>query len=642
MEVNITMRRGKMVFLAVIVALLASAGDAYCRNDRLDSLVRRGDSLRMKYRFQESLDEYSHALTVAKDTSQTADSSYMRILEDRILLSENGKSMSEYAYAPTVVAKHKFSINDFFLYYPLPDRSWRPLPNQLDTSSAHPFHKALYAPEGEDVIYYSAEDAQHIRNIYKTSLQDTLWTVPALLNEHMTSPADEIYPMLSADGKEIYFASSGLYGMGGYDLYVTRWDDEAQDWSVPENLGFPYSSPADDFLFINTADGNYTMFASDRDCSGDSVWVYVLAYDDVPVRRAVEDPEVLCQIASLDPKESAGKAANDDVGASMSDNADARRYMDKMSQVRALRDSIYNYSVDLENDRGRFAMSDDEDERMRLTNEILKVEARIPMLQDSLDKAMAQLQKIEMEFLFSGVVIDPDKLLEEADREVVGEATSYTFTKMSPGDSLHLEMMQPEVKFDYNFKVLEEGQFAEDNTIPSEGIIYQIQMYSSSYKAGIKDLKGLSPVFEHVTRSGKYIYRVGLFNSYNDVLGSLNMVKRAGFRSAFIVAFVDGQEVSVAKARTLEAEQKSEPLYYDVRIVPDGGEIYPELMAGINQQSGGKDVARVETEDGVLIYIVGPFADKAQAESLVDFIKAMGIGQVSCDLSGSDKNLNSF
>lgn len=637
MEVKITMRREKVLIWVMFFVWFASAGYASARPALTDSLVRRGDSLRMVYSFEESLKEYSQALEIAKDTSSMADSSYRHMLEDRILLSENGKSMSEYVYSPSVIAKHKFSIEDFFLYYPLPDRSWRPVPNQLDTSAAHPFHKALYVPDGSDVIYYSAEDAQHIRNIYKTELQDTIWTVPTLLNEHMTSPSDEVYPMLSSDGKSIYFSSAGLYGVGGYDLYVTRWDEEAQDWSVPENLGFPYSSPADDFLFFNAEESGYTFFASNRDCSKDSIWVYVMEYDNVPIRRAVEDVETLREIASLNPEESPGMSSSDGPsGDAMPDNADARRYMDKMSQVRTLRDSIYNYGVSLEEDRGRFAMSDDEVERLNLTHDILKVEARIPVLQDSLDRAMKELQKIELEFLFSGVVIDPDKLLEEADREVVGEATSYTFTKMNPGDSLSLNMMQPEVKFDYSFKVLEEGQFAEDNTIPSEGIIYQIQMFSGMSKASVKDLKGLSPVFEHRTSGGRFIYRVGLFNSYKDVLSNLNVVKRAGFRSAFIVAFIDGVEVSVAKARTQEAEANNEPLFYEVRIIPEEGEIYPELMEGINQQSGGKDIARIETEDGTMIFIVGPFSDKAQADALAEFVRAMGIGEVTCDLAGTD------
>jgi hypothetical protein len=48
-----------------------------------------------------------------------------------------------------------------------------------------------------------------------------------------------------------------------------------------------------------------------------------------------------------------------------------------------------------------------------------------------------------MEFVFKGVVIDPDELLAQADREVVGEATTYTFEKKSYGDSFELIFVKP-------------------------------------------------------------------------------------------------------------------------------------------------------------------------------------------------------
>ena len=627
--------RGNLIYTTI---LLLFAGLVNAQEHNADSLLRKGDALRMEYRFEESLEAYGKALEIATDSAFLLTDSLKHItISDRMLLSENGKSMSAYTDNPVVVARHKFHIDDFFLYYPLPDKSWRKTPNQLDTLQDSNFAKAVYAPDHAWEIYYSAQDANGIRNIYMTEKEDTIWTCPMLLNENLTSASNEIYPMLSPDGKSLYFASEGLYGIGGYDLYVSKWDYENSEWSAPVNLGFPYSSPADDFLLVNTPDGEHTIFASNRGCSKDSVWVYILEFDNMPVRRSLEDPEELKKLSELMPAEATdrmdGKAA---VNTDLPENVDIRRYLDKMKEVRSLRDSISHYNTILDNDRNRFAMSEDESERTRLTNEILSREARIPKLQDSLVRATSQLQKIEMEFLFSGVVIDPDKVMAAADREVVGEATSYTFTKMSMGDELKLNMMEPVVEFDYTFKILEEGQFAQDNTIP-DGIVYQIQIFSGGGKASVKNLKGLSPVFEIITSGGRYVYRVGLFKSYKDVLANLNAVKRVGFRSAFITAYIDGEEVSVSKARTQEAEKEKSKLFYEVRVAPTDGEIDSTVMEGINQQSGGKDIARIETEEGVIYFIIGPYADKADAEKLAEFIKVMGIGEVTCDLSGMAK-----
>ena len=629
------MTRSKYTFFTILISICFFSARAEAQVYLADSLVRSGGILHARYDFGKAREAFVQALEILEDTSLSAtDSIRIMTVKDKLLLSENGMNMSAFSYSPEVIAKHKFSLDDFFLYYPLKDMSWRGLPNQLDSASTGGISRALYAPEDASRIYFSAEDADGIRNIYMTELQDTLWTVPTLLNEQITSPSDEIYPMLSPDGRSLYFSSAGLYGVGGLDIYVSEWSEETGDWSAPVNMGFPYSSPADDFLLINTEDDLYTIFASNRECASDSVYVYVLEYDSMPVRRPVTDAAELSELARLDPSEVVEDFETYEVETDIPENVDTRRYMDKMEEVRALRDSLTACTAFLDSMRGRFAMSNDDAERSELAGDILLVEGSIPMYQDSLDRAVAELQKIEMEFLFSGVVIDPDKMMAEADREVVGEATSYAFAKMSMGPALDLRMMQPEKKFDYSFRILDEGQFVEDNTIP-EGIVYQIQIFTSLNKASVKSLKGLCPVFELRNASGRYLYRVGLFNSYSDVLSKLNAVKKAGFRSAFIVAYLDGKEVSVSKARAEEARKPVVQALYQVVIVPKGGEMDPLLSEGIRQQAGGKDMARSETSDGRVSYSVGPFTDKTKADAVMEFVRAMGIDEVVCEeLSG--------
>lgn len=617
----------KRVFFTIYIlfaAFFAFSGISYGAESVPDSLITYGDLCHSKYDFEGAITAYGEALEFLE--ASDADSLKVLSLKDKILLSENGKNMKSFAYSPVVVARRRFSLEDFFLYYPLPDGSWRNLPNQLDSASAQGPVRATFVPEDSETMYFSSEDADGIRNIYVTEFQDTVWTYPSLLNEHLTSPGDEIYPMLSPDGRTLYFASSGLYGVGGYDIYMSEWSEEDKDWSVPVNMGFPYSSPADDYLLVNTEDGNYTVFASNRDCSADSVWVYVLEFDNMPVRKSVEDSEELAVLSRLDPESDSSGMDEAETETDIPESVDTRRYMAKMAEVRALRDSLSNHNSQLENDRNRFALSSDYSERTRLTDIILQRESRIPQLQDSLDRATVELQKIEMEFLFSGVIIDPDKMMAEADIEVAGNDSDYSFARMHSGEPFCLNMMEPEKKFDYSFKVLEEGQFAEDNTIPG-GIVYQIQIFSAGSKASVKSLKGLSPVFEKKNSGGRYVYRVGLFNTYKDVLSKLNAVKRVGFRSAFIIAYIDGKEVSVSKARSAESKMKDEQKFYQVTLIP-AGELDPSISEGIRQQAAGKDIARSETTDGRAAYIVGPFAAKDKAEALVDFVKAMGESEV--------------
>ena len=216
------MRRLKVIKYIFLLILLSVPAAMSAQSSKALDEMRRGDSLREKYRFEEASDAYVSASESFVDSLMTADDSLLRLdISDRLLMAENGLSMMDFVYDPRVLARHRFSLDDFFLYYPLPDRSWRQVPCQLDSVS-HVYSKAAYVPEGKDVMYWSAEDKNGIRNIFHSEYQDTVWSAPALLNEHMTSASDEIYPMLSPDGTKMFFSSAGLYGIGGYDIYVSE------------------------------------------------------------------------------------------------------------------------------------------------------------------------------------------------------------------------------------------------------------------------------------------------------------------------------------------------------------------------------------------------------------------------------------
>ena len=619
------MSRGKTLLYILISALFA-VSTGHPVTAQTDSLVLSGDALRKAYRFEESLDVYEQALDSALAVGNEALADLVR---DRTVLSENGRNMSRFVQKPTVIAKRLFSLDEFFLYYPLEDRSWRALPNPLDSSSTEGLVRALFAPDWNDVIYFSTEGDEGVRNLYVTEQQDTVWSVPVLLEKQSTTDSNEIYPMLSPDGKTLYFSSKGFYGAGGYDLYKSVLDEATQTWSVPQNMGFPYSSPADDFLYVESEDGEYAVFASNRECPADSVWVYVLQYEDYPVHSAVTDPDELLELSRLDPPVSEAKKDKADIPHS----ALTLSYMEKMSEVRSLRDSLQATNAALEALRTDFAFSNDAEERMRLTQQILGLETGIPSLLKALEGANSELRDIEMEFRREGVFISTEMAEEEDDSEP--ELPEYDFRKMSMGDPLDIDVLEPEVKFDYTFQILPEAQFAEDQSIPS-GIIYQIQLFSGGRKALPAELKGLSPIYEHRTPSGMYTYRVGRFGAYEDALASVDKVRARGFRSAYIVAFIDGDIVSVSEARTAEAKAKNVMLMYEVRIMPETGELDREVVEGIVTLALGKDIARVEAEDGTQVFIVGPFDDKTQADNLVEFVKSKGSAKVTCELLGNE------
>ena len=618
---------GKRILFLVILAVLSG----HLAVAQTDSLMRYGDSLHRAYDFAEAESVY---LQVLDSLDVVEDSLVVKDVRERLRMSENGKNMSRFVQVPQAAGKRRLPQEAFFLAYPLEERSWRPLPNVLDADNGHEYVRSLYAPDWNDVLYFSAEGPSGTRDIMMTMLDDTVWTVPVPVSELSDPSADEIYPMLSPDGKTMYFASDGLYGVGGYDLYKSVWDEQRQRWSAPQNMGFPYSSPADDFLYVESEDRDYALFASNRECGKDSVYVYAVRYEDYPVHTPMTDPIELQELSLLNPPI---VEAQEEAVADIPDNELTIKYMEKMDQVRVLRDSIASTSSSLEALRNEYVFGNDPAERARLTNEILQLETRIPSLQRALDKASAELGAIEMEFLKEGIFLNMD--MQKEDEAPVADMPEYDFRMRSMGDSLAIAVHVPEVKFDYTFRIEPEAVYAEDQTIPG-GIVYQVQLFSGGRKANLSELKGLTPIYEHRTPSGLYIYRAGLFGAYQEAVAAAEQIRRRGFKDAYITAFIDGKEVSVVSARTEEARRNNQVLLYEVRIIPETGELESEVVEGMVRLAMGKDIARVEAEDGTQVFIVGPFDNKAMAEELASYVRGKITGKVSCELLGNELDVD--
>ena len=415
--------------------VLSIQNDTLIQKDTLVSnealrMFQKADSLRKNY-------DFLSAITLLHQSEDKADSLLRPKIKEQLLQNENALSMMDYCSHPVVVSKRKFSIKDFYLFYPLEDKSWRPLPNILDTATANLFVNATYIPNSSKAVHYSALDSTGSRNLYYSEYIDTLWSRPKLVNKQITSSSDEIYPMLSPDGTKLYFSSKGLYGMGGYDLYVSEFNKNTKEWGTPVNMGFPYSSPADDFLFINTEDEKYSIFASNRETSSDSVCVYVLEYETTPVRKALKDIKLLRNLAFLTPVNDPSRI--DNVSAIVEDipeNEETKKYMDKILEVRQLRDTLTSFNRHLEELRATVSSIEEQEKKQDVIDTILIMERQFPFLQDSLKRAGEELHNIEMEFLINGIVIDPDKIQVEVEKEIVGVSSGYTYIKNQMGENL--------------------------------------------------------------------------------------------------------------------------------------------------------------------------------------------------------------
>ncbi len=130
--------------------------------------------------------------------------------------------------------------------------------------------KTLYFIRGD-----YTRDRSRIFDIYYTTFQaDMTWKNPVKLSDTINTSGVEESVFIHPDNQTLYFSSDGHPGMGGLDIFVSRKTAEGR-WGIPENLGYPINTFADENSLVVSADGMKAYFASNRKGGNGNLDLYV-------------------------------------------------------------------------------------------------------------------------------------------------------------------------------------------------------------------------------------------------------------------------------------------------------------------------------------------------------------------------------
>ena len=122
----------------------------------------------------------------------------------------------------------------------------------------------VFVNEMGNKAYFSQPDDSLKQQLCTSDLLGGEWSKPQLLKGISEGISETAYPFMLADGLTFYFAGKGEESIGGYDIFMTRYDAHNNSFLKPENIGMPFNSEANDYLFAIDEYAHIGYFVSDR------------------------------------------------------------------------------------------------------------------------------------------------------------------------------------------------------------------------------------------------------------------------------------------------------------------------------------------------------------------------------------------
>lgn len=198
----------------------------------------------------ESLQPYKESL---KESARMVNHVENVQIIDSIIIDKNNL-LSAYHLAPTNGSL--MYLDEFF-----------DLKQQVPTS--------VFLNEKKNTVYFSDLDVEGKLNLFSMEyLLDKFGNKKPLSKDRFGIFGNIAYPYVMPDGVTMYFAAQDENSIGGYDLFVTRYNINTDTYLKPQRLSMPFNSIGNDYLYVIDEEKGIGWFATDRNTDEDQVCVY--------------------------------------------------------------------------------------------------------------------------------------------------------------------------------------------------------------------------------------------------------------------------------------------------------------------------------------------------------------------------------
>ena len=179
-----------------------------------------------------------------------------------------------------------------------------------------------------------------------------------------------------------------------------------------------------------------------------------------------------------------------------------------------------------------------------------------------------QKQLKEKKNLTSGMLEQKNEILniESGNKEIINEMRFLVVNKTEPlvkTISTPKNENIPLTGFDINQK--KESNYNSSNPIPlnvkaPKGLVYRVQVGAFRKPIPQNLYSSFNPVSGELSPNGLTLYMAGYFNNAKNAVTARKQIQQLGYSDAFVVAYCDGEKITLGEARILESKGECIPL----------------------------------------------------------------------------------
>ena len=138
------------------------------------------------------------------------------------------------------------------------------LNNKINLAGYTSTQPCIAMNNGKEILYFSSNRPGGFgqMDIWYAFKNNGEFQQAVNLGSRINSPGNEISPFYDTKSNNLFFSSDWHFGFGGYDIFKSN--GNLNQWTTPENLGFPINTSYNDIYFTVNETPNEGYFTSNR------------------------------------------------------------------------------------------------------------------------------------------------------------------------------------------------------------------------------------------------------------------------------------------------------------------------------------------------------------------------------------------